>query len=73
MTPYAACKIVNTLLKEMGSKKVLPPQMFYTYVKKNYIKNTDGKINVEDLNEWFKKYTEKHNITNFVQEELPLS
>lgn len=73
MTPYAACKIVNTLLKEMGSQKVLPPQMFYTYVKKNYIKNTDGKISVEDLNEWFKKYTEKHNITNFVQEELPLS
>jgi hypothetical protein len=59
MTPYAACKIVNNMLKEMGIEKTLPPQMFYNYVKKNFIKNDNGKINEKDLLEWFTKYSNK--------------
>lgn len=59
VTPYGAAKIVNELLKEKGIEKVLPPQMFYTYVKKGYIPSTDGKITSTDLATWVEKYITK--------------
>lgn len=59
-TPYKASKIVNALLEEMGIEKVLPPQMFYNYVKKNFIKtNNEGKIEEEELRRWFEKYVSR--------------
>jgi hypothetical protein len=64
VSPYKASKIVNDKLTEMGIEKKLPPQMFYTYTKKNYIRSTliEGKtmISIESLDEWFNKYTKKH-------------
>lgn len=59
LTPYGAAKIVNALLAENGIEKVLPPQMFYTYVKKGYIPSTDGKISPTDLATWCDKYIAK--------------
>lgn len=60
-TPYKACKIVNALLKEMDIEKVLPPQMFYNYTKKNFIKtNDEGLIEEEELRRWFEKYVSKN-------------
>lgn len=63
-SPYACAKIVNIWLAEDGLQKKLPPQMFYTYVKKDYIKSVsaaDGKIVVteEALKNWYDKYTKK--------------
>jgi hypothetical protein len=64
MSPYAAAKVVNAQLAELGIEKVLPPQMFYTYVKKNYIKSVlvDGKKKVTHtaLAEWFVGYVNKN-------------
>jgi hypothetical protein len=60
LTPYGAAKIVNALLAEAGVAKVLPPQMFYTYVKKGYIPSTDKKIAAVDLAAWAEKYIAKH-------------
>lgn len=59
MTPYAFCKFVN---KELGLS--LPPQMFYTYAKKEYIasyKNEDGKIYLtpEGMQKWYAERTNK--------------
>jgi hypothetical protein len=66
-SPYKCASVVNEQLVEMGVEKVLPPQMFYTYVKKGYIKSeTDqsGKKYVKhsELVEWFVKYCTKNNI-----------
>jgi hypothetical protein len=63
-SPYACAKIVNIWLAEDGIPKKLPPQMFYTYVKKAYIKSVSdekGKILVTDeaLKTWYDKYTKK--------------
>lgn len=63
-SPYACAKIVNVWLQEDGLQKKLPPQMFYTYVKKDYIKSVtaaDGKVVVteEALANWYAKYTKK--------------
>lgn len=65
MSAYAAAKIVNEWIKELGVEKVLPPQMIYTYTKKGYITSNevDGKRLVEesDLKVWFeKKYAPKN-------------
>jgi hypothetical protein len=54
---------VNPELEEMGLP-TLPPQMFYTYVKKGYIpsfKAADGKVKVSevDLAKWFTGYLAK--------------
>jgi LPS O-antigen subunit length determinant protein (WzzB/FepE family) len=63
MTPYAASKIANKALEDAGVEKVLPPQMFYTYAKKAYIKPTlvDGKVRIkaEDLQTWLTGYINK--------------
>ena len=37
LSPYQFCKVVNKLMN-----KNLPPQMFYNYVKKGYIKAETG-------------------------------
>jgi len=71
MTPYAAAKIVNTKLADLGIAKKLPPQMLYTYVSKGYVKSTlvDGKPRVteDQLAEWFAGYVAK--LTNKAQSE----
>ena len=59
-TPYKASKFVNAKLSELGIEKVLPPQMFYTYVAKGFIPSTDKKIMQEDLEKWFEKYYTKN-------------
>ena len=51
MSPYAACKLINARLKVDGVDKVLPPQMFYTYKKKNYIDFTSE----ESVIGWYEK------------------
>ena len=67
MTPYAAAKVANKALENAGVEKVLPPQMFYTYVKKGYITGTevDGKLRVTDdnLRTWLEGYIAKHTKT----------
>jgi hypothetical protein len=63
MTPYAAAKLVNQQLQDMGLEKTLPPQMLYTYVSKGYIKSNvvDGKKRVtnQQLADWFAGYVTK--------------
>jgi len=72
MTPYAACKIANAAFAAAGLDKVLPPQMFYNYAKKQYIPtNEDGKISEADLEAWIAKYLTKHNVEVAVQDALP--
>lgn len=63
LSPYACAGVVNEQLEEMGLP-TLPPQMFYTYVKKGYIDSfiaADGKRKVSelDLAKWFQGYLEK--------------
>lgn len=63
LSPYACAKVVNPELEEMGLP-TLPPQMFYTYVKKGYIPSFvagDGKTKVSelDLAKWFTGYLAK--------------
>lgn len=68
LTPYAACKIVNTLLEEAGVDKQLPPQMFYNYTtarinkgKAPFIEvDENNKITEEGLKTWAEKYLAKH-------------
>lgn len=64
LTPYAAAKIVNEILVNLGVDKVLPPQMLYTYAKKGYIATqlVDGKIRITEagLQEWVVKYVKKN-------------
>lgn len=65
-SPYKCAKVVNDQFVEMGIEKVLPPQMFYTYVNKNYIKSVekDGKkfVTSSELSEWFVRYITKNNL-----------
>ena len=60
VSPYSCAKMVNEYFKAMELEKILPPQMFYTYVKKNYIKSNEGKVNSIQLNEWLEKYLAKN-------------
>lgn len=57
-TPYAAHKIVNSILDRHELKNI-PPQMMYNYVKKGYIKSENGLISDENLQEWVVKYMTK--------------
>jgi hypothetical protein len=88
VTPYACAAIVNEWLQvheiadensETGYKQV-PPQMFYNYVKKDYIPSIviEGKkfVNVEDLKKWYVGYvtktrTPKSAAKKFAAPELP--
>lgn len=65
ISPYQGAKLINSMLKELGIEKVLPPQMIYTYANKNMIKshkNEQNKIMIKtsDLLEWFGKYVSKN-------------
>jgi hypothetical protein len=64
MTPYAAAKVVNKWIKDDGITRQLPPQMFYTYTRKNMIANVevDGKrwVSEDDLRSWYNKYSAKN-------------
>jgi hypothetical protein len=56
ITAYQFNKIVNRELQGYGVEKVLPPQMFYTYYKKGFIK-----IQTEvGAVEWTYKYVTKN-------------
>jgi hypothetical protein len=59
LTPYGLCQIVNRLLKEAGIEQTLPPQMFYNYSKKGYLKTVDGRISPEEALRWTEKYLTK--------------
>jgi hypothetical protein len=63
MTPYAAAKVVNAALAEADLEKVIPPQMMYTYAKKNYVDSieVDGKkrITKAGLDKWLVGYINK--------------
>jgi hypothetical protein len=61
MTAYQFAKAVNAALVEAGIAKVLPPQMFYTYYKKDFIKVEDR--NAEGAAKWVAKYIKKHEAT----------
>ena len=62
-TAYAAAKLVNAELEQLGLP-VIPAQMVYNYVSKGYIKstvNTEGKkvVSEADLATWFVGYVQK--------------
>jgi hypothetical protein len=63
-TPYQCATVVNAWLQEKGIVKELPPQMFYTYVKKGYIASlyVDDKrfVELETLQNWFVAYVRKN-------------
>lgn len=72
-SPYQCATLVNAQLKEQGIEKQLPPQMFYTYTKKEYIasfRDANNKVRVthEALTEWFTKYINKHHNNNTTTE-----
>lgn len=72
LSPYQAAGVVNTWLKDLEIEKKLPPQMFYTYTKKAYIKSelVGGKVKVsrEDLRDWFdNKYIPKNHPDKVVK------
>lgn len=56
LTPYECAKVVNGMLQAAGVDKVLPPQMFYTYVKKGMIPATDKRVRPADLQKWAEGY-----------------
>jgi hypothetical protein len=58
MTAYQFAKLVNAHIVAAGIEKVLPPQMFYTYYKKDFIKVEDR--NAEGAEKWATKYLKKH-------------
>jgi hypothetical protein len=58
MTAYAFAKVVNREIKAAGIEKVLPPQMFYTYFKKGFIKAEQH--TESGAAEWAYKYISKH-------------
>lgn len=76
ITAYGASVIINNILVELGIEKVLPPQMFYNYTKGQVKKNKNpmipfdtetGRINQDDLYDWFThKYLPK-NHPDFVE------
>jgi hypothetical protein len=61
MTAYGFAKVVNAALVEAGKAKVLPPQMFYTYFKKGFIK-VEAR-NEAGAKEWAAAYIKKHEAT----------
>lgn len=66
-SPYQCAKVINEEFANHNIEKVLPPQMFYTYTNKQYIKsyrNEQNKVYVKhsDLVEWFVRYCKKNQI-----------
>jgi hypothetical protein len=66
ITAYQFAKTVNTLLAAADIEKVLPPQMFYTYYKKGFIK-AEAQTQAGAV-EWAAKYVRKHYPEVFVEE-----
>lgn len=69
VTPYKAAVLVNAVL-ELQNINPVPPQMMYNYTtariakgKKAFIPVTDGRIMVQDLQEWVTKYIAKKVLT----------
>lgn len=62
ITAYRFATIVNSELKAAGIEKVLPPQMMYTYYKKDFIK-ADQRTE-SGAAEWAYKYASKHFATS---------
>jgi hypothetical protein len=76
LSPYEAAKVVNKWLADEGHDKKIPQQMLYNYTtariskgKAPLIKATgtvgeDGKVHakikLEDLTEWYARYTAKN-------------
>lgn len=60
MSPYKAAKLVNKWLVDEGINKILPPQMFYTYVGKGYIKSTNRLVDESDLRDWYQGYLARY-------------
>jgi hypothetical protein len=60
MSPYKAAKLVNKWLVDDEINKILPPQMFYTYVSKGYIKSTNRLVEESDLSEWYQGYKTRY-------------
>lgn len=64
-SPYGLNKVVNSILADIAlanneAAKVLPPQMFYQYVAKGFIKaNTEKKVSREECVRWTTKYLVK--------------
>lgn len=62
MSPYGMMVAVNKVLKALGSDKVLPGPMFYTYTKKGYIPTVDEankRVAKADAVEWTEGYITK--------------
>lgn len=64
MTPYALCKITNTVLSTS-----LPPQMFYNYIKAGYItaERKSNKLSVKksEAIRFIKKYALNNIVSDF--------
>ena len=64
-SPYGLNKVVNAILATIAFEneekaKVLPPQMFYNYTKKGFIKSDENKkIAREECIRWTTKYLVK--------------
>lgn len=61
ITAYQFAKAVNGALKTAGYAKVLPPQMFYTYYKKGFIK--EEARTEAGAQAWVTAYVKKHEAT----------
>jgi hypothetical protein len=62
-TPYAVAKVVNQILADLETGKVLPPQMFYTYAKKGMIGGCPKEaksVTRDQAVQWTEKYVTKH-------------
>lgn len=62
-SPYQCAGVINKELAARGFDIQLPPQMFYTYVNKGYIKSFERngrKLVLDvDLAKWFEVYLQK--------------
>ena len=62
-SPYQLCKVVNKILESLQINKILPPQMFYTYVrsdKKYIVCDENKKITKEECIRFTSKYIQKN-------------
>lgn len=66
ITPYMACKLVNSAFKAMGIDRELPAPMFYTYVKNGYIGGVKNakRCTRAHVAVWFERYFIKHYVNS---------
>lgn len=60
LTPYAAAKVTNIVLKAEGLENKVTPQMLYTYAKKGTIATVDGATKVTFDGNAFKAWLDKY-------------